>query len=309
MSEEAMSKKKEHNTLTEYIEYIIVLVFVRIFSLIPYRLASDIGGFIGRLGYLIDSRHRLIALKNLSMAFPEKDSKNIALIAKMSFKNLGRSAAEFIHIASHSPDTVYKILNKSVTVEGRDNIDNAIKKGRGVLYLTAHFGNWELLGIVLTTNGCTLNVIARPLDNRRVDNIITSLRSVTGANVLPKKGVLRDMLKCLKRGEGIGILLDQNSSINEGVFVDFFGQPAATNRGLALIAMKSGASVVPTFIIREDTYKHRVTYLPEIELIRSEEKDNDVISNTQMFTTAIEAFARLYPEQWFWVHRRWKTRP
>ncbi len=309
MSEEAMSKKKDYNILTGYIEYIIVLVFVRIFSLIPYRLASDTGGFIGRLGWLIDSRHRLIAIKNLSRAFPDTDRKTLTLIAKKSFENLGRSAAEFIHIANHPPEAVNNIIHNSVLVEGSNNINNAIRKKQGIIYLTAHFGNWELLGIVLSVNGCPFNAIARPIDNRRIDRIITSLRSVLGANVLPKKGVLRDTLKCLKRGEGVAILLDQNTSREEGVFVNYFGQPAATNRGLALIAMKSGASIIPVFIIREDTYRHRVIYLPAIEIKRTDNLESDVITYTQKFTNIIESVVRDYPEQWFWMHRRWKTRP
>ena len=302
-------KKKKHSSVKRLAEYIVVVVFLRILVLLPYRIASDTGGYIGRLGYLLDKRHRNVALENLSRAFPGKDKEDIIRIAKKVFENLGRSVAEFIHIASHPPDTVKRMLNKWVTIEGQDYVNNAIMNNNGIIYLGAHFGNWELLGQVLSTNKCTFNVIARPIDNHRLNRIIISLRSVLGANVLLKKGVLRDTLRVLKKGGAVGILLDQNTSREEGVFVDYFGQPAATNKGLALIAMKSGASVIPVFIVREDTYMHRVVYLPEIEIKRSDNLESDVFTYTQKFTSIIESFVRDHPEQWFWMHRRWKTMP
>ena len=301
-------KKKKHSSVKRLAEYIVVVVFLRILALLPYRIASDTGGYIGRLGYLLDKRHRSVALENLSRAFPGKDKEDIIRIAIKVFENLGRSVAEFIHIASHPPDTVKRMLNKWVTIEGQDYVNNAIMNNNGIIYLGAHFGNWELLGQVLSTNKCTFNVIARPIDNHRLNRIIISLRSVLGANVLLKKGVLRETLRVLKKGGAVGILLDQNSSKEEGVFVDYFGQPAATNKGLALIAMKSGASVIPVFIVRENTYRHRVVYLPEIDIKRSDDLESDVFTYTQKFTTIIESFVRDHPEQWFWMHRRWKTR-
>ena len=302
-------KKKKHSNLRGLAEYIVVVVFLRILALLPYRIASDTGGLIGRIGYLLDKRHRNIALENLAMAFPGRDKEDIASITGKVFENLGRAAAEFVHIASHPPDAIKRMLNKWVIIEGQNYVNNALMNNKGIIYLGAHFGNWELLGQVLSTNKCTFNVIARPIDNRRLNRIIISLRSVLGANVLLKKGVLRDTLRVLKKGGAVGILLDQNSSKEEGVFVDYFGQPAATSKGLALIAMKSGASVIPVFIVREDTYRHRVVYLPEIEIKRSDNLERDVITYTQQFTSIIESFVRDYPEQWFWMHRRWKTMP
>src|SRR4030067_1114293 len=302
-------KKKKHSSVKRLAEYIVVVVFLRILALLPYRIASDTGGYIGRLGYLLDKRHRSVALENLSRAFPGKDKEDIIRIAKKVFENLGRSVAEFIHIASHPPDTVKRMLNKWVTIEGQDYVNNGIMNNNGIIYLGGHFGNWELLGQVLSTNKCTFNVIARPIDNHRLNRIIISLRSVLGANVLLKKGVLRETLRVLKKGGAVGILLDQNSSKEEGVFVDYFGQPAATSKGLALIAMKSGASVIPVFIVRENTYRHRAFYLPEIEIKRTDNLESDVLTYTQEFTTIIESFVRDHPEQWFWMHRRWKTRP
>ncbi|MBI5755964.1 MAG: lysophospholipid acyltransferase family protein [Nitrospirae bacterium] len=301
-------KRKKRRPWLDYIEYLIFICIVKFFSIIPYRWASDIGGFLGCIGYRMDARHRNIALRNLSIAFPEEGKGRLAGIAKKSFENIGRSAAEFLHVATQKADVVPNIIHDWITVEGRDNLDKAINKGKGLLYLTAHFGNWELLGITLAAI-YPLNEIVRPIDNRRIDGIITSMRNVTGASVLPKKGVLRDTLKKLRKGEAVVILLDQNTSRREGVFVDFFGHPAATNRGMALIALKSESPVIPLFIIREGAYRHRVIYAPEVILQRSKDLERDVISNTERFTKVIESYIRNYPEQWFWMHQRWKTRP
>lgn len=302
-------KKKRHSRLTGFVQYMTVVILVRVLSLLPYRLASDTGGLIGRLGYLMDKRHRNIALDNLARAFPVMDRQGLSGTAAKVFENLGRSVAEFIHIAGQKPEKVKKQLDTMISIEGMDNFNNAMRKKQGIIYLSCHFGNWELLGLVMSSNGCLFNAIARPIDNQRIGRIINSLRGVLGANIFPKKAVLKDTLKCLKRGEGVAILLDQNSSKEEGVFVTYFDQPAATNRGMALIAMKSGASVLPVFIIREQTYKHRVIYLPEVEIKRSDDLEGDVVRCTQQFTNVIESVVREHPEQWFWMHRRWKTKP
>ncbi len=301
--------KKKKGRFLRNIEYIIVLCLVKLVSVLTYKLASDIGGFLGRIAYLVDRRHRRIALQNLNKAFPDMDEEKIALIAKRSFENVGRSATEVIYIAGRRPRTLYQAIHDWVTVEGQGNLDEAVKKGKGILFLSAHFGNWELLGIAMSASGSPLNVIARPLDNPKIDRLLTSFRSMTGSRVIPKKGALRGILRRLKNGERIGILIDQNTSRDEGVFVDFFGCPAATNRGPALIAMKSGASVTPFFITREGKYRHKIIYCPEITLHKSGDTEKDVHLNTERFTKVMESYIREYPEQWFWMHQRWKTRP
>lgn len=302
-------KRKKNGPWRQYIEYLIVLILVRLIGLLPYRQASDIGGLIGRIGYVIDGRHRRIAIQNLRLAFPEESIEKICIIAKRSFENLGRSAAEVVRIAGRSPSLLRGILHERVTIEGRDHLDQAAKQGKGGLLITAHFGNWEILGIALSANGYPLNVIARPLDNPLVDKLLNSLRRVTGTHVIPKKGALRKIIDKLKQGEMIGILIDQNVSRDEGVFVDFFGYPAATNRGPALIAMKSNTAVIPLFIIREGKYRHKIICGEEIPLHRSGDVGRDILENTKRFTAVVESSVRKYPEQWFWMHQRWKTRP
>lgn len=302
-------KNKKRRLWPRYLEYLAVLCLVRFISILSYKLASDIGGLLGRIAYLADARHRHISLKNLQRAFPERAAKSITLIARKAFENLGRSSGEFIYIATRSPQELLPTLYKWVTIEGRTNLDKAAERGKGVIYLTAHFGNWELLGLALGGNGYPLNVIVRPLDNPGIDRLLTSFRSITGGRVIPKKGALKEILKRLRNGEALGILIDQNTSRNDGVFVDFFGTQAATNKGLALMSMKTDTPVLPTFLIREGKYRHRLIYDQEISIHKSGDTGRDVVLNTGNATRVVESYIRRYPEQWFWMHQRWKTRP
>jgi len=302
-------KKKRKGPWLQYIEYLIVLTLFRSIARLPYKGASDLGGLIGRIGYFIDRRHREISIKNLQMAFPEEDKKRILMIAKRSFENLGRSVAEVVQIAGSPPSLLRKTLAERVDIEGIDRLYQAIERGNGILLITAHFGNWELLGITLAAKGIPLNSIVRPLDNPWIDRLSTSLRSITGARVIPKKGSLREVLRRLRSGEGIGILIDQNTSRDEGVFVDFFGNLAATNKGPALIAMKSKAPVLPVFIIRKGRYNHKIVFGEEVPVHKTGRTGEDTVVNTQRFTREIESYIRRYPCHWFWMHRRWKTRP
>lgn len=302
-------KNKKKRLWSKYLEYLAVLCLVRFVSLFSYRLASDIGGLLGRIAYLADSRHRHITLKNLQRAFPEREAKSITLIARKAFENIGRSVGEFIYIATRRPQVLLSTLDEWVTIEGRTNLDKAAERGKGIIYLTAHFGNWELLGLAVGANGYPLNVIVRPLDNPRIDRLLTSFRSITGAMMVPKKGALKESLKRLRNGEGLGILIDQNTSREEGVFVDFFGYPAATSKGLALMGIKTDTPVLPTLLIREGKYRHRLVYGQEVPIHKSGDTGRDVVLNTRNFTQVVESYIRRYPEQWFWMHQRWKTRP
>lgn len=301
--------KKKKTPFQINIEYIIIVFLMRIFSLLPYKLASDIGGVMGIMGYYLDKRHRAITLNNLAMAFPDSDRKRVIMLARRTFENLGRSAAEVIHISNRKTPFIHKFFDKWVTIDGKDNLEGAINKGKGVIYLTAHFGNWELMALRLGANDCALNIIVRPLDNPKIDRLITGMRSLTGSKIMPKKNVLLSVLRLLKKGEALCILIDQNTSRELGVFVNFFGTPAATNKGPAIIAMKSGAVVIPTLIIREGKYRHRLVYGEELVLHKTGNMEKDILSNTEMFTNNLESYIRKYPDQWFWMHRRWKTRP
>lgn len=303
MGEKKVSKSR-------FIEYILVLFLIRFVSILPYRWASDVGGLIGRLIYILDKKHREITIKNLSMAFPGITRTRAAYIARKAYENIGRSVTELIYVGrKNKKEDILKILYKWTTVEGSEIIEKAFKKGKGVLLITGHFGNWELLGISVSASGYPLSVVARPLDNPWLNKILGSFRSITGSEIITKKGALREILRRLRKGKAVGILIDQNTSRDEGVFVDFMGIKASTVKGPALIALKSDVTVVPVFIVREGKYRHRITYYPEIPLYRSGNIEEDVKVTTQRFTKAVEDVVSKYPEQWLWMHRRWKTRP
>lgn len=302
-------RKKGESTLNKFyrsIEYYIFTLSLKALSLLPLRFTAKAGEVIGGLLYVIDRRHRAIALKNLNMALGgEGDLDSLKQIARRSLENLGRSAGEFISIRRYTKENIREFI----TIEGLENFESAHKEGRGVILLTGHFGNWELLGIAISLIGYPFHVVVRPLDNRLLDKRVNELRSIGGNKVIYKKNALSESLRLLKKRELVGFLIDQNTSREEGVFVDFFGKRAATNRGLALIALKSGVPVIPVFIIREGSVYHKVIFEKAVEVTRSGDMSDDITKNTQRFTKIIESYIIKYPDQWLWVHDRWKTRP
>ncbi|NWF55793.1 MAG: lysophospholipid acyltransferase family protein [Syntrophaceae bacterium] len=261
---------------------------------------------LGRLLYLLDDRHRRIARRNLALAFPHKDNGEKEEIVQKAFRHLARVAAEF----SYTPRLNERNIKGHVYFEGMENFYQAQKKGRGVIFLTAHFGNWEWMAAAFPLySQSPCHVVFRPLDSPFLDKMVDRLRTSTGNGTIPKQRAMGHILRLLKEGKTVGILLDQNMAWQEGVFVDFFGVPACTNTGVALLALKTGAAVLPVFNIREKDGRYRAVIEPEVPLVRTGDKKSDVHQNTQLFTRIIEGYIRNYPDHWLWVHQRWKTRP
>lgn len=279
------------------------IIFVA-FQGIPTSLRKAL--FIGlfRLFYHLSPRQRLIAAYNLRRAFPEKSTEEILRIARGVYRNLGIVAAEFFDISRLAPSNVGKLID----AEGLENCRQALSKGRGVLLFGAHFGNWELeaatIPLLIEHHAV---VIYRPLDSSLLDHLIFRVRSATGNTPIPKDRAMRPMLRSLKRNEILGILIDQNVACYEGVFVDYFGHPACTTDGLALLALHTEAPVLPACMARLPDGRYRLVIGPEVEIIRTGDRDADVLTNTQRFTKIIEETVRRYPDQWLWVHQRWKT--
>jgi KDO2-lipid IV(A) lauroyltransferase len=195
-----------------------------------------------------------------------------------------------------------------VAVSGREHIQTAYEKGKGILVLTAHFGNWELMPVLGAHLKHPCSYVYRPLDAGVLETFLARTRTRYGGTKIPKKRSFRKILRFLDEKGLVFLLMDQNVRREEGVFVPFFGQPAATNKGLALLALKTGAPVVPVFLVREETgFKGLI--LPEVPLIDTGDKEKDIEANTLAYNRVIESVVRQYPEQWFWVHRRWKTKP
>jgi len=278
-------------------------IILTVFGTIPPTARKAFFKGITILLYHFSLKHRMIALHNLARSFPEKNLSELKKIAKGSFRNLGIMAAEFFDVFDLNRDNITDL----VEFEGSDVYEEALARGKGLLIYSAHFGNWELGAASFALKYQPMNAIYRLLDNPIVENLLMLERRVTGNKLLAKGGVMGKIFKVLKENEVVGIMMDQNVSWREGVFVDFFGRPACTTRQFAEIALQTGAAVMPSFIIRKDDGRYRIV-ISETELIRTGDYDRDVLLNTQKFTTIVEGFVRKYPEQWFWLHQRWKTK-
>jgi Kdo2-lipid IVA lauroyltransferase/acyltransferase len=275
------------------------------FRCVPLRWRIHFFTSLSLAFYYLSPRRRLIALHNLRRAFPEKSMTDVILIAKGVYRNMAIVAAEFFDIPWLTKDRIQEM----VEVEGLEHCVEALKKKRGLLMVSAHFGNWELQAIAFSLLFQQFLFLYRPLDNLFLDRLVTSVRSLTGNRPLAKKKAMRQMLLTLRTNGIVGLLIDQNWSWQEGVFVDFFGRPACTSDGLARLALHTGAPVIPGFIIRLETGKYRMVIGKPIDLVNTGERKKDVFINTQNFTRIIEDMIRKYPNQWFWVHQRWKTQP
>lgn len=243
---------------------------------------------------------------NLRLAFPEwTDAQRAETIRKM-VRNLGWMAAEFAHF----PRLTRENIEEVVILDGHDNFLEGHRRGKGVLYLTGHIGAWELSSFAHALYGYPLHYMARPLDDPRLDALVNRYRCASGNHPIFKNESARVMLKILKDGGTVGILADQNTMPSEGVFVNFFGQLACTTAGLARVALHTGAAVVPGYAFWDDAlHKYRLRFEPPVELIRTGDTERDILENTQKFAKVVETIIRKYPDQWVWVHKRWKTRP
>lgn len=269
--------------------------------LLPFKLSVWLGGWLGLLAYYCLRRPRLIILDNLSRTFPDKSSRKIRKIAREVLVNQGKNLFEALSF----PKLDFQHLEKIIITEGLENLTEAFKDKKGVLLLTAHLGNWELLGIYLSLAGYPINVIARRIYDDRLNKILVDLRNSKGVKCILRDESSYQVLRCLRRNEALGVLIDQDTSV-QGVFVDFFGRPAYTPQGLATIALRTQAVVIPTFIVRVGN-KHKVIIKEKVELKHSSDEKQDILDNTQKFTQIIESMVRSYPSQWIWMHQRWKT--
>jgi Kdo2-lipid IVA lauroyltransferase/acyltransferase len=276
------------------------------FHCIPLRLRKVLFKGVSRLFYHLSSRQRLIALQNLKYAFPEKTVDERIRIAKGVFDNLAIVMAEFFEIPWITKENVHQW----VEFEGLDHIKQSLAKGKGILSIVAHFGNWEMITMAFPlVAGWPIQIVYRPLDNAILDNLFGYVRTVHGNALLPKGVSGTTITRLLSENKAIGILSDQNMDTREGVFVDFFGRPACTAVGIAILARRTGAPIHPGFMLRKNDGMYKFIIGPEVELTRTNDYEADLRENTQRFTKVIEEYVRRYPEQWFWIHQRWKTKP
>lgn len=283
----------------------LLKIITFILGRLPRGFAMSAGRITGRFIYRADRRHRNTVMDNLGRAYQGQMSPaRMEAVARGVFENLGMTFFEFMRI----PWLGRVDIEQTVGCVGRERLDAALGKGRGVILYTAHFGNWELMAAWYGLTGYPLDIVVRDLDSPLMNGFVAWARSRSGNRTVSKNRSMRKLLKCLASNGIAGILLDQNVADVEGVFVDFFGIPACTNKGPAILAAMSGAVVLPTFIVRKDG-RHSVEIGPEIPLVDTGDRVADAVANTAAFTKPIEDMIRAHPEQWFWVHRRWKTRP
>jgi Kdo2-lipid IVA lauroyltransferase/acyltransferase len=288
------------------LEYALAWLLIRGISILPRPVARAAGIGLGQLVYLLHGKLRRVGMRNLQLAFPDKSAYERRRILRGEFTSLGRQLAEVCLFPSYTRENVTKI----VVYDGFENFERAETRGKGVIYLTAHLGGWELSAFAHSIQGHPLHVVMRGMDNPFLDRFITHLRTMHGNRAVDKGNFVRGLLSAMKAGETVGILMDTNMTPPQGVFVDFFGIPACTASGLARIALRTDAAVVPGFTIWDrELRKYRLRFDPALALIRTGHEEADIVANTALFTKVIEQYVRRYPDQWLWVHRRWKTRP
>ncbi|HZQ25838.1 MAG TPA: lysophospholipid acyltransferase family protein [Terriglobales bacterium] len=292
--------------MRERLEYALVWLAIKGIGLLPRPLARAAGISIAQLVYLCHRRLRAVGFRNLQIAQPEKSVSEHRRILRAEFTSLGRQLGEVCLFPRYTRENVSDV----VVYDGFENYESAFQLGKGVLFLTGHLGGWELSAFAHSIYGHPLRIVMRPLDNPYLDRLIRQYRTMHGNTTVDKDDFVRGLLGAMRAGETVGILMDTNMTPPQGVFVPFFGVPACTASGLARIALRTDAAVVPGFTVWDRRMKkYRLRFDPALQLIRTGNDDADVIANTAMFTKVIEEYVRRYPDQWLWVHRRWKTRP
>lgn len=292
--------------MREWCEYAAVLAILKFLGLLPRSMARAAAAALARLLLLCFPRLQRAAMTNLRLAFPNwTDAQRRDAIRLMS-RNLGWMAAEFAHFPKLTPQNISEVVVR----EGFENFEAAKQRGKGVIFLTGHMSAWELAPFAQALYGQPLSFLARAIENQRVDALVNRYRCLSGNQPIEKNNSARAMLRVLRDSGTVGILADQNTSVDEGVFVDFFGVPASATTGLPRLARHTGAAVVPGFLFWDGaTRKYILKFEPALSLQQTEDEEADIRENTARCAKVIENYIRAHPQQWLWVHKRWKNRP
>lgn len=288
------------------VEYLAAAGLLKILGWVPHRLAHGICAVLATLSYVFWPRLRRVGHFNLRLAFPEWAERQRRQILFRLFQNFGRMLADFAHF----PHLTRQNIEDLILYDGFEHFEHAEKQGKGVLFLTAHFGNWELGSFAHGVYGHPCHFVVRELDNPLMDALINRYRCASGGKAINKRGEFaRQVLRAFRQGEAVGILIDQNMMPSEGIFVDFFGRAACTTTGPARIAGRTGVPIVLGLVTWDSKIKKYRLHFELVEWIHHENPEEEIRVNTANFTKLIEQHVRRYPDQWLWVHRRWKTRP
>jgi len=280
-------------------EFVAAMIVILPFSILPRNLVRPAGKVLGWFFYHIFGRRRKVALHNTRLVFG-RDRNDIVLA---SFKSLGMSLVEISQIWLGR-----KGIFSGIEYEGLRHYFEAKAAGRPVILITGHLGNWELIGNAVARKGCIFSVVVRPLDNPYLNRMIKRIRHMFGNRSISKRGALRDILKTLRKKGSVAILIDQGANSSEGVISDFLGRRAYTTKMPALMALKTNAAVIPVFIHRTEN-SHRIVFNEVMPIVHTRDHDKDVEINTMNFSRKIAEYVGTYPEEWLWIHRRWKRIP
>ncbi len=292
--------------MREWLEYAGAWAGLKALGLLPRPAARAVGVGFAEAAYALRPPLRRAAMFNLRLAFPEWSDAERKRVIRGMIRQVGWMAGEFSQFPKYTRENIQRV----VVVEGFENFDAARRRGKGVLFLTGHMSAWELAPFAHALLASPLHFLVRPIANRRVDALINAYRCWSGNQAIDKNRAARAVLRVLAEGGTVGILSDHNTGLEEGVFVDFFGVPASTTSGLARIALRTDAAVVPGFLHWDERMgRYRLCFGPALELVRTGNEESDVVGNTARFTRVVEAYVREHPDQWLWVHKRWKTRP
>jgi KDO2-lipid IV(A) lauroyltransferase len=292
--------------LRQWVEYAALWVLLKGCGVLPRGAARSLGAGVAAVMFALMPRLRRVAEINLRIAFPDWDEGKRKQVIRGMVRQLGWMGGEFSQFPKYSAEKIRDV----VEIDGLENFLAAERRGKGVLFLTGHFGAWELAPFAQARYGHPLYFLARAVENPRVDALVNSYRTMCGNKPVEKNQSARAVLRALGEGGTVGILADQNTLPEEGTFVDFFGVQACTTTGIARMALHTDVAVVPGYILWDASLrKYRLKLEPAVELVRSGDLEKDVKENTQRFTKVIERVVRENPEQWVWVHKRWKTRP
>ncbi len=272
---------------------------------LPRRWTLGLGRALGRLLADLDPRHVAIAAENLRQAFPHWDEPRRLRTARAVYAHFGQTLLDILWMAEQPRERLLGLIVE----EGRENADGVRAAGRGVVYVTGHFGNWEFYGVAFGWLGEPVGVVARPLDNPALEARLTAFRTRSGNTVISKRRALQDILRLLRQGAGVAILVDQNVQEQDGIFVEFFGRPAATTTVAAALAVKTGCALLPVHCEALPDGRYKFVYGRPLEWTTTGNRQDDIARLTQALTTVIEGWVRERPEQWLWMHRRWKTQP
>ena len=302
-----MNKEFQKKTIRAAARFALYF-FVNIFRWLPLKLVQGANGVIIFIGYRLTRRHRRVAMESLEVALgKEKTPQELQRICKNCFENLGRGMVELMYFIEHP-----SLIKAHVSFEGLHHVEAALKEGKGIIGVTAHFGNFPLMLIRFAQEGYKTSAIIRSTRDENIEKYFLATRARLGLNTIysqPRTECVNQSLKTLRNNELLFIPMDQNSGSKAGVFVDFFGQKAGTPTGPVVFAMRTGAPLLPVFTVRQQGAHHKVIIEPPFHLQIGKDDQETIFINTARITKIIENYIRRYPQEWGWMHRRWKSRP